>query len=64
MELYPDLFDGVGTIQGAKVKLDVDPNVPLVVQPPRKIPSAMVKPPKKEIDHMLNLWCDTKVRHQ
>ena len=28
MELYPDLFEGVSTIQGAKVKLDVDPNVP------------------------------------
>ena len=55
MELYPDLFDGVGTIQGAKVKLDIDPNVPLVVQPPRKIPSAMVKPLNKEIDCMLNL---------
>ena len=55
MELYPDLFEGVNTIQGAKVKLDVDPNVPSVVQPPRKIPSAMVEPLKKEIDHMLNL---------
>ena len=53
MELYPDLFEGVSTIQGAKVKLDVDPNVPSVVQPPRKIPSAMVKPLKK--DCMLNL---------
>ena len=55
MELYPDLFDGVGTIQGAKVKQDVDPNIPPVVQPPRKIPSAMVEPLKKEIDHILNL---------
>ena len=55
MELYPDLFDGVGTIQGAKVKLDIDPNVPPVVQLPRKIPSAMVEPLKKEIDCMLNL---------
>ena len=55
MELYPDLFEGVSTIQGAKVKLDVDPNVPSVVQPPRKIPSAMVKPLKKEIDRMLSL---------
>ena len=55
MELYPDLFEGVSTIQGAKVKLDVDPNVPSVVQPPRKIPSAMVKPLKKEIDCMLSL---------
>ena len=55
MELYPDLFEGVSTIQGAKVKLDIDPNVPSVVQPPRKIPSAMVEPLKKEIDHMLSL---------
>ena len=55
MELYPYLFEGVGTIQGAKMKLDVDPNVPSVVQPPRKMPSAMVKLLKKEIDHMLNL---------
>ena len=55
MELYPDIFEGVGTIQGAKVKLDVDPNVPSVVQPSGKIPSAMVKPLKKKIDHMLNL---------
>ena len=55
MELYPDLFEGVSTIQGAKVKLDVDPNIPSVVQPPRKIPNAMVNPLKKEIDCMLNL---------
>ena len=55
MEFYPDLFEGVSTIQGAKVKLDVDPNIPSVVQCPRKIQSAMVKPLKKEIDHMLNL---------
>ena len=31
MELYPDLFEGVSIIQGAKVKLDVDPNVPVYV---------------------------------
>ena len=55
MELYPDLFDSVGAIQGGKVKLDIDPNIPPVVQPPRKIPSAMVIPLKKEIDCMLNL---------
>ena len=55
MELYPDLFESVSTIQGAKVKLDVDPNIPSVVQPPRKIPSAMVEALRKEIDCMLNL---------
>ena len=37
------------------MKLDSDPNVPSVVQPPRKIPSAMVEPLKKEIDCMLSL---------
>ena len=50
MELYPDLFEGVGTIDGAEVKLDVDPSVPPVVQPQRKIPQAMIEPLKKEID--------------
>ena len=55
MELYPDLFEGVSTIQGAEVKLDVDPSIPPVVQPPRKIPQAMVEPLKQEIDCMLNL---------
>ena len=50
MELYPDLFGGVGTMDGAKVKLDVDPLILPVVQPPRKIPQAMIEPLKKEID--------------
>ena len=34
MEPYPDLFEGVGTIDSAKVKLDVDPSISPVVQPP------------------------------
>ena len=55
MELYPDLFEGVGTIDGAEVKLDIDPSVPPVVQPPRKILQAMIEPLKKEIDQMLDL---------
>ena len=55
MELYPDFFEGVGTIDGAEVKLDVDLSIPPVVQPPRKIPQAMIKPLKKEIDRMLEL---------
>ena len=49
MELYPDLFEGVGTMDGVKVKLDVDPSIPPVVQPLRKIPQAMIEP-LKEID--------------
>ena len=55
MELYPDLFEGVSTMDGIEVKLDVDPSVPPVVQPPRKMPQAIIKPLKKEIDQMLEL---------
>ena len=55
MQLFPDLFDGIGTIQDAEVKLDVNEYVEPIVQPPRKIPQAMVDPLKKEIDRMLEL---------
>ena len=55
MELFPDLFDGVGTIKDAVVKLDVDQTITPVIQPPRKIPQVMIEPLKQEIDKMLNL---------
>ena len=38
MELFPELFNGIGTIKDAIVKLDVDESITPVVQPPRKIP--------------------------
>ena len=47
LELYPDLFDGVGTMKHAMVKLDIDQSAVPVVQPPRKIPQAMVEPLKR-----------------
>ena len=50
MELFPDLFDGVGTTKGVQVKLGVDPLVDPVIQPQRKIPQAMVVPLKHEIE--------------
>ena len=53
MELYPDLFEGVGTMTGAEVKLDVDLSIPPVIQPPHKIPQAMIEPLKREINRML-----------
>ena len=40
---------------GAEVKLDIDLSIPPVVQPPRKIPQAMIEPLKKEIDRILEL---------
>ena len=55
LELFPELFDGIGTMKDAEVVLDVNPDVEPVVQPPRKILQAMVKPLKCEIDRMLEL---------
>ena len=55
MELFPELFKGIGTIKDAIVKLNMDQNVTPIVQPPRKIPQAMVEPLKHEIERMTNL---------
>ena len=55
LELFPELFDGIGTMKDAEVILDVNPDIEPVVQPPHKIPQAMVKPLKCEIDRMLEL---------
>ena len=49
LELYPDLFDGVETMKHALVKLDINQTAVPVVQPPRKVPQAMMDPLKKEI---------------
>ena len=55
MEFFPDLFDGVGTIKDAEVKLDVDPDVTPIVQPPSKVPQVMIQPLKEELSRMEKL---------
>ena len=55
MELFPELFKGIGTIKDAIVKLNVDQNVTPIAWPPGKIPQAMVKPLKHEIERMTNM---------
>ena len=55
MELFPELFDGVGTIKDTIVKLNVDESITPVIQPPRKIPQAMIDPLKQEIERMMTL---------
>ena len=55
LELFPDLFDGVGTIKDAVVKLDLNKSITLVIQPPRKIPQVIVELLKHEIDCMMDL---------
>ena len=55
MELFPEIFEGIGTIKDAIMKLNVDDSITPVIQPPRKIPQAMVGPLKQEIERMMML---------
>ena len=55
MELFPDLFDEIGTIKDAEVKLDVSPDVTPIVQAPRKVPQVMIQCLKEELTQMEQL---------
>ena len=55
MEFSPDLFDGIGTLKDAVVKLDINDNITPVIHPPRKIPQAIVEPLICELEWMNNL---------
>ena len=55
MNLYPDLFSGVGTIKNAMVHLDVKPGAAPVVCSPHRVPHAVQPKLKEELDRMLKL---------
>ena len=55
MELFPNLFDGIGTIIDTKMKLDVSPDVTPIVQAPRKVPQVIIEPLKEELAWMEQL---------
>ena len=55
MDLYPDLFSGVGTIKNAMVHLDVKPGAIPVVCSPCHVPHAVKPKLKEELDRMLKL---------
>ena len=55
MNLYPDLFSGVGTIKNAMVHLYVKPGGIPVVCSPRHVPHAVRPKLKEELDRMLKL---------
>ena len=52
MQLYPDLFDGVGTIKNAVVHLDVKPGATPIVCSHRWVPDALRDSLKAEFDRM------------
>lgn len=51
IELYADIFTGVGQVDG-EIHLDVDRNVPPVQLPPRRLPIAIKDRVKAELDEM------------
>ena len=55
MDLYPDLFSGVGTIKNTMVHLDVKPGAVPVVCSPHHVPHAVQPKLKEELDKMLKL---------
>ena len=55
LQLFPDLFEGISTMEDVQVHLDVDPTIEPVVQTPCKIPHGMLDPLKSELDRMLKL---------
>ena len=55
MDLYPDLFSGVGTIKNAMVHLGVRPGAVPVVCSPHHFPHAVQPKLKEELDRMLKL---------
>ena len=52
MQLYPDLFDRVGTIKNALVHLDVKPGAIPIVCSPQRVPDALRNSLKEELDRM------------
>ena len=53
--LFPELFEGIGTMKNVQVHLNVDPKIEPVVQAPGKIPHSMLELLKEVIDRMLKL---------
>ena len=64
MDLYPNLFSGVGTIKNAMVHLDVKPGGIPVVCAPCPVLHAVQPKLKEELDRMLKLGSHQTARHQ
>ena len=64
MNLFPDLFEGVGTMENMQVHLDVNPEIEPVVQAPWKIPHSMMEPTQSRVGSNDKTWCHMKTSHQ
>ena len=51
LQQYQDCFNGIGCFKG-EFHITLDPTVPPVVHPPRRVPEALREPLKKELDEL------------
>ena len=62
MCLFPDLFEGVGTIHDAIVHLDVQPEATAIVCSPRRVPDALHNDLKTELDMIQSMKVINKLQ--
>ena len=57
---YQDCFEGIGCFKG-EFHITLDPAVPPVIHPPRRVPEALREPLKKELEALVQQGIITKV---
>lgn len=57
---FPECFEGIGCFEG-EYRITLDPTVPPVVHPPRRVPVALQEPLKKELDRLVEAGIIAKV---
>lgn len=57
---YADCFEGIGCFSG-EFHITLDPTIPPVVHPPRRVPEALQEPLRKELESLVNQGIITKV---
>ena len=55
LETYADLFENKLGDLPVKCKMTLDPSVPPVIWPPRRVPKPMEEPVKKKLKRMIQL---------
>ncbi|KAL9974005.1 hypothetical protein ACROYT_G020533 [Oculina patagonica] len=60
LDEFPDVFQGLGCLPG-KYHISIDPSVPPVIHPPRRVPHSKRDPLKKELDRMESVGIIEKV---
>ena len=60
LDEFPEVFQGLGCLPG-KYHISINPSVPPIIHPPRRVPHSKWDLLKKELDHMENVGIIEKV---